>query len=412
MRAWPTSTGRSATARDHRRFGAQDGFQGPVPVPDSAGKFRFPTGQAGRPNQQPANQPSGPALPLGIPDSLGGLARLAAESGWDALPDSPGDIIKWADKGGRSSPLIQAAATLLDDAITLGRIMVQGWPEIYGLEGMTILGRCPTPKGPNWAAWTSISLSNAQSGSNGVSAGSCLSGQASPGAHNSGQMAMNGPPVTIPAARQMIVFSHQYLQVLATRYRYELGVWKPGEANPRQVGARTRIRYRIAYPGWPDPSPVREVGPGRQPGPRLDPADRTQPGITFEITEKGVRPSPRQRPHRRKPPGPGVTEKKFVLAMSTGAIARVVGAAGEFGDFVEAFYSTLPRYLKSKDADTLQERAYIVATNLDKVDYGEAISNLIVNEVQDRAIGRIGQAVARLNRRLGAPGGITLGPAL
>ena len=220
--------------------------------------------------------------------------------------------------------------------------------------------------------------------------------------------------MAVAAGRYGLVLSHQYVIYPSGyfRYQYQRAYWRGSNSPATTLRLRNYARLRPYYP-WPSVNPFPEVGPAPRARTSPDPTLRTEPGTEITITDRGISTRPGA-PGRPKPPGEDtLAERKFVLSLSNGsAIGRIVGAAGELGDFVEAIYSTLPRRFKSRDADTLQERIAIIARNLDQVDWAEALGNMIVNEVQDRAIGRIGQHVARINRRLGRPAGLTLGPAL
>lgn len=114
------------------------------------------------------------------------------------------------------------------------------------------------------------------------------------------------------------------------------------------------------------------------------------------------------------PPGPRAKERKMTLYSldNRSTFGRIVGAMGEFGDFVESFYSTLPDWTKEGDR-TVQDKLETLYRHWDKVDIGKSIGNLIMNEAEDRFIGELGKLTARANRlkRFGGAG-LEWGPAL
>lgn len=112
-----------------------------------------------------------------------------------------------------------------------------------------------------------------------------------------------------------------------------------------------------------------------------------------------------------EPPGPRRKERKFILALdNNGTIGRIVGAVGEFGDFVESFYAALPDYRKGDR--TVTDKLKTLYRYWNEVDIGEATKNLIYNHYEDAFYGRLGRLTAKANRRRGSSAGLTLGPAL
>jgi hypothetical protein len=157
--------------------------------------------------------------------------------------------------------------------------------------------------------------------------------------------------------------------------------------------------------------------PSVQPPVRFRPPGGTgalQPGLPTRISiTPGGTTLGRGWSHKRRPPKKGEVERKFVLALNgKSTLGVVVGFSGEFGDFTESLYNALPRYLKKKEYDTVGERFGAVLREAEHIDWEKALTNLFINQVEDAVIGRIGQQVAKLNRKLGRPAGLTLGPAL
>ena len=346
-----------------------------------------------------------PLPPARVPPAAASLGRLASRNASGLIGPGIGAV-------GRAFPALRAA----EAAWRAGQFLFDEPAEEPELDAnwRPVGSPCAHPKGPiNYASWAGMSLESAQTFGNDCAV--CLSGQVASGP---GTGSRKGPltsvGLSVAAGRQGLVLSHQYVIFPSGTYRYayQRAYWRNSSSPATTIRIRNYARLR-PYSPWPSVNPFPEVGPAPRVRTSPDPTLRTEPGTEITITDRGISTRPGA-PGRPKPPGKDtLAERKFVLSLSNGsAIGRIVGAAGELGDFVEAIYSTLPRRFKSRDADTLQERIAIIAQNLDQVDWAESLGNMIANEVQDRAIGRIGQHVARINRRLGRPAGLTLGPAL
>ena len=411
MAQWPTATRKRAVRayprplpggfQDRRRLPGR-GRPTARPRPPGIPKPALPV--PGKAAPEPWVSPR-PLPPARVPPAAASLGRLASRNASGLIGPGIGAV-------GRAFPALRAA----EAAWRAGQFLFDEPAEEPELDASwrPVGSPCAYPKGPiNYASWAGSSLDSAETWGN-YCAG-CLSGQgaAGPGTGNrKGPLGAEG--LAVAAGRQGLVLSHQYVIYPSGyfRYQYQRAYWRGSSAPATTIRIRNYARVRPYYQ-WPSVNPFPEVGPAPRARTLPDPTLRTEPGTEITITDRGISTRPGA-PGRPKPPGNDtLAERKFVLSLSNGsAIGRIVGAAGELGDFVEAIYSTLPRRFKSRDADTLQERIAIIARNLDQVDWAEALGNMIVNEVQDRAIGRIGQHVARINRRLGRPAGLTLGPAL
>lgn len=114
------------------------------------------------------------------------------------------------------------------------------------------------------------------------------------------------------------------------------------------------------------------------------------------------------------PPGPKRKERKATMyGLDNQSLAgRIVGAVGEFGDFVESFYETLPDWCKVGDR-TLQDKVATLYQHWDKVDLARAFNNLVLNQAEDAFFGRLGQLTGKANRVKPFGGaGLMVGPAL
>lgn len=151
-----------------------------------------------------------------------------------------------------------------------------------------------------------------------------------------------------------------------------------------------------------------EFGYDLPPEPEL-PETPTPPAIEI-YPSPGGRPSPE---HNFARPPKRTKERKFKLALNNGSvIGRIVGATGEAADFVNALWWALPKSVRTKGRPPLQQKALDVYRHFSELDMEQALKNLVVNEIQDRVIGRIGRAVAKVNARSDRPAGLMVGPAL
>lgn len=147
-------------------------------------------------------------------------------------------------------------------------------------------------------------------------------------------------------------------------------------------------------PTRPDPeSPVAPSGPPWFGGP--------PPGSTAAPPRSPQRGYPQNSGPRPKRPKPGTKERKFTGPLAQ-AILAVWDAAGESKDFGEAILDALPEGTCAKG--TYAQRMNCLYHNLDKVDWADAVKNVILNEIEDRSFGKIHQALDRVGIGVGFGG--------
>lgn len=139
------------------------------------------------------------------------------------------------------------------------------------------------------------------------------------------------------------------------------------------------------------PQPMPEIVPG------LSPSTPGVPGPSIVITPTTRTVTASASSPRRRPPGKGVKERKVRLAGGKAAVAYAVlskafGQATEYEDFIDGFYKSIPQKDRPK-CKTLQCKVAAVYKNWDKIDMGEAIGRVLMNEIQDAAYGHIGQRI-------------------
>lgn len=112
-----------------------------------------------------------------------------------------------------------------------------------------------------------------------------------------------------------------------------------------------------------------------------------------------------------RPPGPKVKERKIRMG-GYGAVNAVVSAATEGVDIVEALWDALPRSRQTREKGkktTPQQKALDLYRGWPDIDVAAAVKNLVVNELKDRAIGRIGQAVGKAAQKSRPHGNLPIG---
>lgn len=197
---------------------------------------------------------------------------------------------------------------------------------------------------------------------------------------------------------------------------------------------KPKIRPDRYSPPWADPfSWPQYARPGRFPwyGPMVDsfidyelPNGR-QPGTETEIkvdTDAGTKTQPDVKVtpdvRTRQPPKLREREKKVratspqAAAALGKALARLKKAANayevgsEVKDFVECIYDALPKkYQKHKSVPGMLKDIY---DNFDEIDWADALENVLWNEVEDRAIGKLHGASKLSAKQLGFGSGSKL----
>lgn len=137
----------------------------------------------------------------------------------------------------------------------------------------------------------------------------------------------------------------------------------------------------------PRPAPLPEIAPG------LQPSTPGVPGVKIEIAP-GSRVVTAAAASPRKPPGPGVKERKVRLSGGTAGTvymvaSKIFGHVTEYEDFIDAFFKSIPKKSRPK-CKTLQCKVGAVYQHWDKIDMAEALGRVLLNEVQDMAFGHIG----------------------
>lgn len=169
--------------------------------------------------------------------------------------------------------------------------------------------------------------------------------------------------------------------------------------------------YPAPWPVWVAPRPQHpsdESGYGDTPS-------TWPPVVTPETPNNNGTPGkPPIPPGIISPPTDGVRERKFKykpgLYHAYQLSREALHAVTEAKDAVDAIWDALPGSVKSQGnkAKGLPEKFMDIYNNLDKVDWNEAIQNLIENHLEDAAIGRGLGALDKAAKNLGLPSGYRL----
>jgi len=122
--------------------------------------------------------------------------------------------------------------------------------------------------------------------------------------------------------------------------------------------------------------------------------------------------------HEERPPEPPEKEGKKRLSNTVAAgwtkfLEKAVNGYTESDDFITAIYKGLPWYLRRwrgrdgvwRDRDiTSKSRAERIYKEFGNIDINDAIGNVAVNELNDRAYGKVGNALSKRARELGKEG--------
>lgn len=195
-------------------------------------------------------------------------------------------------------------------------------------------------------------------------------------------------------------------------------------ASPR---AKPRVRPQEGAKAAPRPQRTPEEA--GEPSAKPAPAPRGDPTTQMTVPITSTRPAgapPRivEKTIPRRPPGPGVTEKKLNMTPQwVEKIKKLINGFTETTDFVGALYGALPEQLQKKERakrygkePSFQGKVAILLQNLDQIAPERAMYNLLENQLEDALIGRANQGLTKQAKpiydRLRRPVGFGTGTAL
>lgn len=212
--------------------------------------------------------------------------------------------------------------------------------------------------------------------------------------------------------------------------------YAPTHRNP-DVTTRTitkpnvKTRFRPRTPGVTSP-------PKPKPAPIVDDRQRPMPppmviGPPGTVTDTTTRPDGTVRPpndtHTNSPPAPGDKERKVIAnPRSSSLVSWLVGTVTESIDFIEALHDALPKdrqatsWYKDKNGKwrkanpSAQKQLDALYKNIDKLDVKQALKNVLINQLQDALIGKLGSRAQKEAKpfleMLGRPVGFQTGGAI
>lgn len=163
-----------------------------------------------------------------------------------------------------------------------------------------------------------------------------------------------------------------------------------------------REEVQPSTPVLPAPKPVTQWHPQVVPGIRAETS-----GSRWVLSS----------PHRYAREAFGKTKKLKISGVAYRVFAKVMSAFTETNDWLEAIHKTLPRgERRAGTTSTGNKRTDSMIKDLyrawDKIDWDQAIANLIANEVEDALIGQQQKYTNRLSRASGQGLGTTYGKLL
>lgn len=147
-------------------------------------------------------------------------------------------------------------------------------------------------------------------------------------------------------------------------------------------------RPRRFAPGRAVPRPATGEPLPTEPGVWIPDVPVTRPITVIDVTQ----PQPQRPPPPGQPPiAPPVGGEKEAKVKAPPGLIRVfrglVYEATELNDFIEALHNALPDHLRSS-RNGPRGRALAVWRHFDQIDVAQALGNILLNEIEDRAIGR------------------------
>lgn len=142
-------------------------------------------------------------------------------------------------------------------------------------------------------------------------------------------------------------------------------------------------------------------GPSAGYGPKVGPKVGPSPPYIIIPDASGDTGPNEPGPHIRKPPEKGTKERKKALD-AAGFAASLYGSLTEVGDWVDAINKALPVHLRSHGG--LTDKIENLYENFEAIDLETAIKELILNEIQDRVVGKIGGLTKKGTRKAAEAG--------
>ncbi len=207
-----------------------------------------------------------------------------------------------------------------------------------------------------------------------------------------------------PQALMLPVYGPQFLPAIVP----DLPNWLDPDAMPIAVPVTDPLP-----PPWPE---IPKRAPSRLPqglrrgyGPparrRLRPFERPQEGIEVEVKPKSVTIRQQTGPHLLVKPGHNVKEVKKKVSKVFGFLLKSVGAITEGMDAINAIWKAIPFEKRPRGFQGPLEKARFIYDNFPLIVWDDAITNLIVDQIQDTLIAMGARQRQQAMADLGVPAG-------
>lgn len=390
-----------------------------------------------------------------IEETIGRVSRAAAWGTSKVPPPVRKAARRLLPLAARMHPAIRSAELarmLIDELMELWN--TQQDAGLYMPPGWTVYGKCPSPKGPVWGYGINLATSTVPFPLYVTYANSCTV-SAKSGPWPPPQALLNGKNhlgLVSPTSPGNLISGSAWNTYLARPYANRFQVSQAGRVRPvpavgmpgllpslrsaaagaagapggvpgaaPSVGPQPRPMAQRAVSGLRrvsngrDPLVMREVGPETPRAPtREEDAELVigpKPGdpwreVAGRLPEPAPKPVIEDRPstHVRQPTrGERKVAVRGSLLATYLTLGRIFGGLTELGDFINAVWKALPRHHRRPRADSRGKRRWQwqmedLARGWRELDVAEAVSNVVANQIEDAAIGRLQRA---LNSRTG-----------
>lgn len=153
-----------------------------------------------------------------------------------------------------------------------------------------------------------------------------------------------------------------------------------------------------------------DKGPPPKPKPSVTQGDNTLKSIALWSDSFAIH---KGEPHKRTPPKIGERETKKILNPRKGVALIALGGFTEYLDLISALYQGVPSEYKDKRSSfTDRHQLVLLAIWHNSMDWDIATTAILVNQIQDTFLGKLGKAGGVASGKLGLSVGIQTGPIL
>lgn len=241
-----------------------------------------------------------------------------------------------------------------------------------------------------------------------------------------------------------VIFSREHISPFDDRHQLLVGISRPGTGDPGpdpvtqpQLASQVVLADQLpdatkrAIAIWPDLAPIAQVTPMDMPAVpyttpsqlrKVHPFEQRINDLSPEIPQyavpndwsmeltssKLVPPSP-PKYHLKLPPEPGTREQKTGMTRAQYLVVRAINETTEVFDILDALYDALPDHAKArwknteyeKMAPTPYDQLRQLYEHTHEIDVHKAYINLVKNQIEDKAYGKLGQISGQFSRDFG-----------